>query len=291
MLISVQSGLVNRGHVDRVLAEIRRAADLGLATYWAPTLTGQDSLTVLAVAAHEVERIGFGTAVAPMPLRPPFAMALQANTLQEISGGRFTLGIGPSHEVLVTKTFGLPWTPPLAATRAYLAELREILAGAPGRELAVPSEHRTPVVVGAVNPGMADLAATLADGVVTWAAGAETVRQVMAPAKERSAAGEAFRIVSVLPTCVTSDAAAARARIREVLGGHDTYPSYQQVLGREGATSVADLAVVGTEDQVREQLARYQAAGATEFAAHILAPNRDDADRTWELLGACCRGQ
>jgi 5,10-methylenetetrahydromethanopterin reductase len=281
MRIAVQSGLVNRGRVDAVLAEIARAADLGLATYWAPNLTGQDALTVLAVAAREIAGIGLGTAVTPIPLRPPFALAQQAATVQEVAGGRLTLGIGPSHEVLVTKTFGLPWSRPLAVTRAYLEELTRIVTGG---LLVVPAEHAVPVLVGAVNPGMAELAAERAAGVITWAAGAGTVRQVMAPAMARSVAGDAFRIVTVLPVCVTADPAAAREQVQRVMGPHDRYPSYQKVLAREGARGVADLAVVGSEADVAARLDELAEAGTTEFAGYVLAPDRADADRTWDFL-------
>lgn len=286
MRIAVQSGLVNVGGVRAVLDQVAKAAEHRLATYWAPMLTGQDTLTVLALAGREIPDIELGTAVVPMPLRPPFALAQQAATVQEIVGGRLLLGIGPSHEVLVTGAFGLPWSPPLAATRAYLRELREVFAGTDDRRLNRPDTQPPPILLGAVNPGMAELARQQAAGVVTWAAGKATVREILAPAARRSVAGATFRVVTVLPICVTSDPAAARELVGARLGANDRFPSYQKVLGREGVDSIADLAVVGSEDECAAALDELAACGVTDFAAHLVVSGAVERDRTWEFLAA-----
>lgn len=284
MRISVQSGLVNVGSIDAVLSQVAKAAEHGLSGYWAPMLTGQDTLTVLAVAGRVVPDIELGTAVVPMPLRPPFALAQQAATVQEASGGRLLLGIGPSHEALVTNTFGLPWSPPLAATRRYLAELKPILAGTSDRRLVRPATPGPPILLGAVNPAMAELAAQETAGVITWAAGRVTVRDVLAPAARSAAAGEQFRIVTVLPLCVTSNPDVARELVRARLGANDRFPSYQKVLSREGVTSVADLAVVGTAAECAAVLDDLADCGMTDFGAHVVAADEADRDRTWEFL-------
>src|SRR5271156_6514748 len=117
MRIAIHSGTTNRGTIDRILAEARKAADYGLCGYWAPMLNGHDTLTVLAIVGREVAGIELGTAVVPMPLRPVYALAQQVTTVQEAIGGRLALGLGPSHEALVRDLFGLEWTPPLPATR------------------------------------------------------------------------------------------------------------------------------------------------------------------------------
>lgn len=286
MRISLQSGLVNVGSVAAVLDEVARAGAHGLHGYWAPMLTGQDTLTVLALAGRAVPGIELGTAVVPIPLRPPFALAQQAATVQEVVGGRLLLGIGPSHEALVTRAFGLPWTPPFTATREYLAELDELLSGRSRRRLVRPDVAAPPILLGAVNPRMAELAAEHASGIVTWAAGRATVRRVLTPAAQRASAGPDFRIVTVLPLCVTSDRPAARELVRARLGANDRYPSYQKVLAREGVDSVADLAVIGSEAECSDALDELAACGTTDFGAHLVMPGPAEADRTWAFLAA-----
>lgn len=286
MRIAIHSALTNRGTVEQIAAEVRKVAEFGLSGYWAPMLNGHDTLTVLAIAGQRTGGVELGTAVVPMPLRPPFALAQQIATVQEIVGGRLVVGLGPSHEALVRGLFGLEWAPPVAATRRYVEQLAAIMAPAAGRRILVGPHRPTPLLFGAVNPAMAALAAELASGVVTWSAGLRTVTDVIRPAARDRASTAEFRIVTALPLCVTDDAAAARANIHHVLGANDKLPSYQKVLSREDVEGVADLAIVGPPAAVAAGLDAFAAAGATDFAAHVLAPSARDRERTWEFLGA-----
>jgi len=297
MRIAIHSGTTNRGTIDRILAEARKAADYGLSGYWAPMLNGHDTLTVLAIVGREVAGIELGTAVVPMPLRPVYALAQQVTTVQEAIGGRLALGLGPSHEALVRDLFGLEWTPPLPATRQYVQALTRILAGEGDRRVMVGTGAATPVLLGAVNPAMAGLAGALASGVITWAAGRATVTDVIRPAVESALAERSadarpagpFRIVTALPVCVTDDTAAGRAQVDRLLGANDALPSYQKVLRREGVTGVAELAIVGPPQEVEAQLRAFAEAGATDFAAHVVGPEARDRERTWEVLAACAK--
>ncbi|TDC57445.1 LLM class flavin-dependent oxidoreductase [Actinomadura sp. KC345] len=290
MRIAIHSGLTMRGRVDGVVEQVRRVAESGLAGYWAPMLTGHDTLTAFAVAGREVPGVELGTAVVPMPLRPPFALAQQVATVQEVLGGRLALGIGPSHEALVRDAFGLEWTAPIAATRRYVEELESVMTGRDGRRVVVGGAP-TPVLLGAVNPAMAALAAEVASGVVTWAAGPRTIADVIRPALRDRPAGAPFRIVAALPICVTDDVAGTREHIHAALGANDHLPSYRKVLGREGAGGVADLAIVGSPAEAARRLDDFEVSGTTDFAAHILATSDVDAEHTWEFLAARATGR
>ncbi|MEU8803106.1 LLM class flavin-dependent oxidoreductase [Spirillospora sp. NPDC048819] len=285
MRIAIHSGLTMRGSVRGVVDEVRKAAGYGFAGYWAPMLNGHDTLTAFAVAGREVPGIELGTAVVPMPLRPPFALAQQVATVQEVLGGRLALGIGPSHEALVRDAFGLEWPPPIAATRRYVEELEAVMTGRDGRRVAVGGDP-PPILLGAVNPAMARLAAEVAAGVVTWAAGPRTITEVIRPALLGRPAGSAFRIVAALPVCVTGDVAGARRHIHRVLGANDRFASYQKVLRREGVDGIARLAIVGSPDEVARRIDAFAESGVTDFAAHPLAKNDVDAELTWEFLAA-----
>jgi alkanesulfonate monooxygenase SsuD/methylene tetrahydromethanopterin reductase-like flavin-dependent oxidoreductase (luciferase family) len=123
--------------------------------------------------------------------------------------------------------------------------------------------------------------------VVTWAAGPRTIREVIQPARQSR---PDFRIVAGMPVCVTDDEAEARAHIDRLLGANDRFPSYRKVLSREGVDGVAGIAIVGSEADVHERLDEFAASGATDFAAHVMAPDRRAAERTWEVLAARAAG-
>lgn len=282
MLLSVHSGSVLHSSPDRVIAELERTARAGLSGYWSPMLAGMDTLTMLAVAAAAVPGIHIGTAVVPIPLRSPYALAQQVRTVQAITGGRLALGLGTSHPAMVREIFGAEWQPPLVAMREYLAALAPLLQDHSGPAAAV-SADAPPILLGALNPAMARLASEQADGVVTWAAGRGTLEDVILPAAATRGTGTPFRIVVSLPFAVTSNAASTRATVQERYGANDEQPSYAKVREREGGRGIADLAVVGDELHVIQTMGEFAALGVTEFAAHIVA-SPDDVDRTWELL-------
>jgi 5,10-methylenetetrahydromethanopterin reductase len=286
MRIGLHSGSTIRGSIDTVVGEVRQVRERGLSGYWGPMLDGHDTLTLLAIAGREVPDVELGTSVVPLPLRPPFALAQQAASVQQASGNRLVLGIGPSHELIVRGTFGLEWSPPLAATRAYVERLHYIFSGADAEmKIGIPFEP-PPFLLGAVNPLMAKLAVEQAAGVITWAAGPKTVEEVimtaLGAAPERSAP---FRIVAMLPLCVTDDADSARAMVHKWFGRNDSLPMYQKVLAREGVGGMAELALIGGEDEVSRRLDEFAACGVTDFAANLSTAGKD-ADRTWDFLAA-----
>ena len=83
-----------RKTVDELIADIADAAERGFESAWVPQIFGLDAMTALAVVAREVPGIALGTAVVPTYPRHPSMIAAQALTLNQISGGRFSLGIG-----------------------------------------------------------------------------------------------------------------------------------------------------------------------------------------------------
>jgi alkanesulfonate monooxygenase SsuD/methylene tetrahydromethanopterin reductase-like flavin-dependent oxidoreductase (luciferase family) len=66
-------------------------------------------------------------------------------------------------------------------------------------------------------------------------------------------------------------------------------PAYRAMLEREGAPGPEALLAVGSEDAAREQLLRFEAAGATDLRVAPLCPTPDEAERTRALLRSLCR--
>jgi len=89
------------------IEQIRALAAQGVRSAWLAQIFGADALTMIAVAGSAVPGIEFGTAVVPTYPRHPTALAAQALTVQEVTGGRLTLGVGPSHREVIEDMFGL----------------------------------------------------------------------------------------------------------------------------------------------------------------------------------------
>ncbi|MEX0846543.1 MAG: LLM class F420-dependent oxidoreductase [Ilumatobacteraceae bacterium] len=297
MRIGVMSNAINSGTLDEVVAEARQAEADGFDTYWASQIFGHDALTALAVVGREVPRIEVGTAVVPTYPRHPMMMAQQALSVQAASGGRLALGIGLSHQVVVEMMWGLSFDKPVRHLREYLSVLMPLLEGQPvgfeGEDyrvhgaVSVPGGSRPSVLVAALGEQMMRVTAAMTDGTSTWCVGVKTLRDFTVPSMNQAAADAGRptpRIVAAFPVCVTDDVDAARARAEQVFAVYNTLPSYRAMMDREGVDGPKDLAIVGTEAEVRDQLAEVAAIGVTDLNAGAFPGNPDEAERTRALL-------
>src|SRR5437588_3307416 len=117
--------------VERMQADVRWAEEAGLATVWIPQIPDEfDALTAVALVGDSTTRIEIGTAVVPIQLRHPIALAQQALSTQAVCGGRLTLGLGVSHHWIIDEMLGLPYEKPVLTRRSYLDVLHRALAGA-----------------------------------------------------------------------------------------------------------------------------------------------------------------
>lgn len=281
--------------VDGLADQVASAAEDGFGSFWSPQIFGPDAITALTVAADRVGDIRLGTAVVPTWLRHPMMLASQALTAAQVSGGRFALGIGLSHQIVVEGMWGLSFDRPLRHMREYLAILQPLLRGEAvgfsGETLTghgavdVPADP-PPVLVAALGPKMLELTGGEADGTITWMTGAGTIAEHTAPTI-RAAAEAAGRpepeVVAALPVLVTDDVSAGRARAAEEFAMYGTLPSYRAMLDREGLAGPEDLAVVGGPDEVAERLAEVADAGATTVVASEFG-SADERAATRELL-------
>lgn len=279
--------------VDEVVSQVRSSADAGFTSVVMPQIFGIDTITALTVAAHEVPGIELGTGVVPTFPRHPMMLAAQALTLQQVSQGRFTLGIGLSHQLVIEGMLGIAWDKPVRHLREYLSILLPLVRGeavdVEGETLTaklaldIPDAPPVPVLVAALGTQMLNVTGRMAEGTATWMTGPVTIGDHIAPTinAAASAAGRPEpRVVCALPVCVTDDEAGARARAAEQFQMYGFLPSYRAMLDREGADGPADVAIVGTADEVRAGVERVMEAGATEFVAVTFAHR----EATFEVL-------
>lgn len=266
--------------VDRLVASARDAAARGFGSFWVPQIFGLDAITALAVVAHEVPTIEIGTAVVPTYPRHPMMMAAQSLTLQQISGGRFTLGIGLSHQIVIDSMLGMSFDKPVRHLREYLSILIPLLQGEASDfsgetltaklSLSIPDAPPVPVLVAALGRQMLKVAGTRTEGTITWMTGPATIESHVGPAIREAAAAAGRpepRIVAALPVCVTDDPDAERERAAKIFAMYGYLPSYRAMLDLEGVAGPANVAIVGDEATVVAGIERIRDAGATDFVA------------------------
>jgi F420-dependent oxidoreductase-like protein len=276
--------------LDESVARAKAAERLGYESVWLTQLpNARDAALVLAEYAHATQRVGFGTGILPIYTRHPTAMVQMAATLDELSGGRFILGIGISHKVTVESMWGLRLDSPVDAMREYLDILRTSLrdggCSIDGKFFSAhwaysgPRRAEMPIMISALNPRMLDLAGEMADGVILWMCSPAYIRDHVIPAVTagRRKAGkdlEGFEIVAAVPVCLTSDRAGGQEVFRQTVERYSNLPYYRKMMDASGFASqlaagevseamLDELSGIGDERHVRGAISRYREAGVT----------------------------
>jgi F420-dependent oxidoreductase-like protein len=283
---------------DHVEMVVEAEAD-GFDSFWLPQVFGADVLTVIAIAGERTKRIELGTAVVPTFPRHPVVLAQQALTAQAATGGRLTLGVGVSHKSTIEDWLGLSYDRPASHMKEYLSVLRPLLneegVNFVGNEfrvnaaLQVPDAMTCPVLVSALGPRMLAIAGELGDGAIVWMTGPKTIETHVVPHLNNAAdaAGRPRPRVCVgVAIAVTDNPDGARERAGRLFRSYDVLPSYRRMLEIEGAEGPPDMAIVGNEAAVEQQLRSLANSGATDLLAAIFPVDEGPAsiDRTRALL-------
>lgn len=287
--------------LDQAIERVKLAESLGYHSAFVTHIAGRESLTVVTAYALATDRIRVGTGVVPIYTRTPATMAQTAATIDELSGGRLTLGLGISHRVTVEGWHGQSIDHPVAEMREYVAIVRAILRGEdPPRGDKWRSAFRLagldprpdlPIFIAALSPAMLRVAGEIGDGVMLWLCTPQYVRDVVLPAvrEGRERAGKpigGFEIVAAVPAGLTDDTAQAYEAMRGELLTYFSLPFYRTMLERSGygediaafdaaggdlpsmRSAISNnfleaLTAVGDERAVGAGVERYRAAGVT----------------------------
>src|SRR5579884_2678575 len=111
--------------IDSAGAAAREAEAAGYDGWWA-TETQIDPFLACGVAVERTRSVAVGTAIAVALARNPMTVALQANDLQALSGGRFLLGLGSQIKPHITRRYSMPWSKPAARMREFVLAVRAI---------------------------------------------------------------------------------------------------------------------------------------------------------------------
>jgi len=231
---------------------VETAEETGYETVFTPEIGAREAFSTLTAIAGVTSRIGLASGVVPLGSRDLRRMAMEAATLQDLSGGRAILGLG-SRE-------------PVADTREAIAAIRALARGEAAAGFApldlVP--ERLPVYLAALGPRMTELAGEVADGVVlNWCAPERVARarEEVAAGAARSGRDPAAVTICVYVRCVLGMGEGhALEALREATGEYAAMPRYRRQLETLGLGDEAEVAAkawgAGRPDEVPEELVR-----------------------------------
>jgi F420-dependent oxidoreductase-like protein len=304
--------------LDAVRDLAARSEEQGFHGLWLGSAFGFDPVMALALAGRYTNRIELGVAVMPTWPRHPLVMAQQAATATAACGGRFRLGIGPSHEP-VMRMYGIDFDRPLSHMREYVSIVRTLLhdgkvahngdryqvTGFLDVEGGVgPDVTPAPVLLGVLRPQMARLAGSNADGALCWLAPAAYLRDVIAPAMADGAASEGRPtppMIAELPCALTRDRDAVHEMAARDLAVYPHMPFYRALFeaagvaldGRKWSDEMIDAAVLyGDDEMLAAKLRALFDAGADEVALSPFGVGADPAasqDDCIRVLGDLAR--
>jgi probable F420-dependent oxidoreductase len=269
---------------DELLAFARKIEGWGYGTLWTPESVGRDPFAVIAFLAAQTEKLVFATGIASIYARDAITMKAIHHSLSEFFPNRFVLGLGVSHEHLVSKLRGHEYKKPVPAMREYLAALDQALY------LGKTAPVLAPIVLAALRDPMLKLAASHARGAHPYLVTPDHTRHA------RSVLGPDRWLCPEQKVLRETDPAKARAVGRATLKVYTRLPNYQNNLrnfgfGDEDFTNIASdrlvdaLVAWGDEAQIRRRIQDHFDAGADHVCIQPLRPD-GQAGPDLTLLGS-----
>src|SRR6476661_3930565 len=274
---------------EEQLQLVREAESLGYDSVWAAEAYGSDAATILGWLAGATDRIRLGSAIFQMPGRTPAMTAMTAATLDQLSAGRFVLGLGSSGPQVAEGWHGQPFAKQLQRTREYVDIVRMALArerveyngqsyelpipDGPGKALKLmipPVQPKIPIYIAAIGPKNTALTGEIADGWIPTFFSPEYMHEARKLLDEGAAKREGgklpddFDIAPTVQIAIDDDIERARDVMRPVLalyiGGMGSRDKnfYNQLVSRYGfedaAKEVQDLYLDGKKEEAAAAL-------------------------------------
>jgi probable F420-dependent oxidoreductase len=247
--------------LSRVPEAAQRAEALGYDGALTPE-TGHDPFLAHALAAEHTERIRLGTAVAIAFPRSPMTTAQIAWDLQQLSKGRFHVGLGTQVKGHIVRRYGMDWVPPGPRMRDYILMMRAIWdSWQNGTKPSFEGEHyrytlmtpffspgsiehpRIPIHISAINPYNCRLVGELCDGIKLHGFNTpKYLHEVILPNIEKGAkkAGRDLKEIEIcgLGFIITGkteeEVEKAKAPVRQQIAFYGSTRTYQPVLDVHG---------------------------------------------------------
>lgn len=260
-------------------AMAQRIESLGYSALWIPEAVGRHAFVNSANLLLATDELVIATGIAGIHNRPAWSTKMAATELDELSGGRFILGLGVSHAPMVTLR-GLDYSKPLTAMREYLDVIDHAVTMTPGA--------MAPIVLAALGPKMLELAATRTAGAHPyWTTPEHT-------AEARKLVGPDAWLCVEQKCVLTSDREIAHARANEQLEMYISLPNYRNSWIRLGFTEeeidgraprfVDAVVAWGDENAIAARLQEHIDAGASHVCIQAVDASGDRSRPDWNLL-------
>ncbi|MDR7416950.1 MAG: LLM class flavin-dependent oxidoreductase [Armatimonadota bacterium] len=241
---------------DQVVGLAVLAEEAGFGALWKGESNSTDPLVLLSAVASRTQRLLLGTAIYHIHGRSPVTLGIQAATLQDLSGGRFLLGLGVGNEN-IAGWHGSTLTKPLERIREYIEIVRRVARGervehqghfySTGQRFRLawrPRYGPPPVYVAALGPRMAHLAGAVGDGVLINMALPQKIREIAANvrrgAEDAGKDPNSVEIIAKVRVSVHPDERKARSRLRQVLTFYNLAEYYRDMLREMGFRAEVD---------------------------------------------------
>jgi len=227
------------------------AEELGYESAWVAEGHGGDQFAILAACAVATRRIRLGTSISSVFVRSAPTIAMAAATVDQLSGGRFVLGLGSSHRVQVEPEHGVPFVQPTRRLRETIDVVRSLLRDGVvshrGEVIQIerfdlwfpPLRPVIPIYLSALFPTMLEISGEIADGVLlTWPTPEAVRRAIDHVATGARRAGRdpgAVEVASLLPCVVAGSREEAHELMRPAVGFYvGFFPRYNRLLAEAG---------------------------------------------------------
>ena len=238
---------------------VKQAEDLGYESAWVAEGHGGDQFAILAACATATSRIRLGTSISSVFVRSAPTIAMAAATVDQLSNGRFVLGLGSSHRVQVECEHGLAYARPIDRLRDTVEVVRGLLRDGTvsfrGDVLQIPKfdfwfrplRSSVPIYLSGLFQPMLEVCGALADGVIlTWSTPAfarGAVAHVATGAQRAGRDPSAIEMTTLLGCAVGADVDEARRRLKPGVALYvGFFPRYNRLLAESGfADAVAAI--------------------------------------------------
>ena len=295
---------------------VKIAEDVGFEYAWITDhYNNKNVYETLALIASETETIKMGPGVTNPYVRSPAISASAIATIDEISEGRATFGIGPGDKATFD-ALGIEWTKPVSTIKAAIADINTLLAGEKTEAGAALGgvkkvQDAIPIYMGAQGPKMLETAGEIADGVLINASNPKDYEAAMPMIKKGLAAAggdKSFDVGAYTATSIgpDSDAAKNAAKIvvafiaagspppvierhglpegfNEQMGAFLAKGDFGGAIGAVTDEALDAFSVCGTPDEFIPKIEGLAEMGVTQYVAG--SPVGKDVEESIKLLG------
>jgi probable F420-dependent oxidoreductase len=244
---------------SRIGETVRLADQCGYTDAWTFEANSSDAFSPIAAMAMLSSKLRFGTAIVPVYTRPAALIAMSAATVQNLSGGRFILGIGISSPAIVQSWMGVPYVKTHTRTRETVDAVRAMMKGekysVDGKSMKINNFRMDltldvpppPIYLGAQGSAMCRMAGEIGDGLITNFVTTDSLPGMIEHTREgMRAAGKdpsQLDVVCRINVALGEDAATARGLFKRNLAAYITVPGYNKFFREIGYENEAGKAM------------------------------------------------